>query len=275
MSRFFWLASYPKSGSTWLRAFLNNYIRDLQTPYDINSKLDISTGESGASLYYPLDPRPAAQYTVGDVQRLRPHIHRRLADSHSGLFFVKTHNALLSVENVSLITPDVTAGAIYLVRDPRDIAISYAHHLGRGIDDTIAFMADPEAATGGTNEKVYERLSDWSAHVHFWTRTPNPRLLILRFEDMLRMPEKSFGDVIRFLGQPPEANRLARAIEFSKFDTLSGQERRQGFVEQPSESTAAFFRAGTQGQWRTGLSPEQSARIADDHGVVMKRFGYL
>ena len=275
VSRFFWLASYPKSGSTWLRAFLNNYIRDLQTPYHINSPLDISTGESGAALYQPFDSRPASQYTIADVQRLRPQIHRRLADTHNGLFFVKTHNALLTVEGVSLVTPEVTAGAIYLVRDPRDVAISYAHHLGRSIDETIAFMANIDAATGGTNEKVYERLSSWSAHVHFWTRNPNPRLLILRYEDMLRTPEKSFGDVIRFLGQPPSPSRLARAIDFSSFETLRSQEHDHGFAEQPAESTAAFFREGISGQWRTALLAEQAARIANDHGPIMKKFGYL
>ena len=171
------------------------------------------------------------------------------------MFFVKTHNALLSVENVSLITPDVTAGAIYLVRDPRDIAISYAHHLGRGIDDTIAFMADPEAATGGTNEKVYERLSDWSAHVHFWTRTPNPRLLILRFEDMLRMPEKSFGDVIRFLGQPPEANRLARRNRVQQIRHLGRSGAPAGFRRAAFGINRGFLPRGHTGAVANGSEP--------------------
>jgi hypothetical protein len=275
MGRFVWIASYPKSGSTWLRAFLNNYIRDLRTPYDVNDRVDLSTGESGAALYHPFDPRPASHYSIADVQRMRPLVHRRLAATHDGLFFVKTHNALLTVENISLITPEVTAGAIYIVRDPRDIAVSYSLHLGRSLDETIDFMADTDAATGGTDVKVYERLSSWSAHVHFWTRAPNPRLHVMRYEDMVAAPETQFGAVIRFLGQEPNAERLRRAAAFSAFGVLAAQENSHGFAERPTESQAAFFRVGKPGQWRDVLTASQALRVERQHDGLMRRFGYL
>jgi hypothetical protein len=169
----------------------------------------------------------------------------------------------------------VTAGAIYLVRDPRDIAVSYSRHLGRSLDETIAFMADPEAATGGTDQTVYERLSSWSVHVHFWTRNPNPRLHVMRYEAMAADPQAAFGALLRFLGDEPPPERLARATRFSAFDVLRAQERARGFIEQPAESTAPFFRAGSPGQWRAVLSPAQRARIERDPAVVMGRFGYL
>ena len=78
MGNLVWLASYPKSGSTWLRAFLHNYLRASDAPYDINSLTDLSTGESGAARYRRHDPRPASQYTIADVQRMRPLVHREL-----------------------------------------------------------------------------------------------------------------------------------------------------------------------------------------------------
>ena len=274
MGKLVWLASYPKSGSTWLRAFLHNFIRQPESPYDINSLMDLSTGESGASLYRRHDPRPASQYSIADVQRMRPLVHRDLTQVHPGLVFVKTHNASLLVHGIPLVTPDVTAGAIYLVRDPRDVAVSYSHHTGKSIDETIAIMADPEAATGGDDRKVYERLSSWSIHVHFWTRRPDPRLLVLRYEDLLRDPGRAFGEVIRFLGMEPPEDRLGRAISFSTFDVLREQEQRSGFAERP-ESAAAFFRAGKSGQWRDALTPAQAARIERDHEAEMRQFGYL
>jgi hypothetical protein len=275
MGNIVWLASYPKSGNTWLRAFLHNYVREPDAPYDINSLMDFTIGESGAALYRRFDPRPASQYSIADVQRMRPLVHRALTEMHPDLVFVKTHNASLAVAGIPLVTPEVTAGAIYIVRDPRDVAISFSRHAGRSIDAMIAFMADPAAAGGGNDNTVYERFASWSIHVHYWTRNPNPRLLVLRYEDMLERPIEMFGDVVRFLGSEPQPERLARAVAFSSFETLAGQERASGFAERPDVATAPFFRAGRAGQWRDGLSSAQSDRIVADHAEMMRRFGYL
>jgi len=275
MGKLIWLASYPKSGSTWLRAFLHNYILQPGEPYAINRLMDLTVGESGATRYRKYDSRPASHYSIADVQRMRPLVHRDLARTQPNHVFVKTHNASLLVDGVPLITPAVTAGAIYLVRDPRDIAISFSRHLGRSVDETIAFMADPAAATGGTDTKVYERLSSWSVHVHYWTRNASPLLHVVRFEDMLAATREVFAAIIRFLGEEPPEERLARAIRFSSFDELRRQEQRAGFIEQPPESTAPFFRIGQTGQWRETLTQEQRLRLERDHAEIMRRFGYL
>ena len=275
MGQIAWIASYPKSGSTWLRAFLHNYIADSTTPYDINRLMDLSTGENAASRYQAFDPRPASAYTIRDVQSLRPRVHQAIADAHPGLVFVKTHNAQLVVEGVQLITKAVTGGAIYILRDPRDIAISFSRHLGLSLDHTIGFMNDPAAATGGTDNAVYVRLATWSGHVHFWTRQPHPTLHAMRYEDMQADPAAAFGGLIRFLGQAPSPDRLARAIAHSDFSELRRQEAAHGFVEQPKQSQDAFFRQGRSGGWREVLTAAQAARIERDHGAVMQRFGYL
>jgi hypothetical protein len=275
MGDLMWIASYPKSGSTWLRAFLHNYLRDAETPHDINDMMALSTGESGASLYRAHDPRPASQYSVADVQRMRPLVHRDLTKLHPGPVFVKTHNAALIVERAPLITQEVSAGAIYLVRDPRDIALSYSRHLGRGLDETIAFMANPEAATGGTDVKVYERLSSWSVHVHSWTRNPSQRLHVIRYDDLIEAPSETFASLLRFLGHVPDPARLDRAIANSCFAELQRQESARGFDERPEESTGPFFGSGRAGAWRNVLTQAQRVKIAHDHGAMMGRFGYF
>jgi hypothetical protein len=275
MGKLVWLASYPKSGTTWLRAFLHNFILQPEEPYRLGALSDLTVGESGAGHYRRYDPRAASRYSIADVQRMRPLVHRDLMAASPNLVFAKTHNASLVVEGVPLVTPELTAGAIYMVRDPRDIAVSFSHHVGRSIDDTIAIMADPEAATGGDDRRVYERLSSWSLHVHYWTRRPDPRLLVLRYEDMLADPVAAFGDVIRLLGMEPPAERLARAIRFSRFEALRDQEAAHGFAERPDVATAPFFRTGAAGGWRAVLTNEQARRIERDHTAEMRRFGYL
>lgn len=274
MGKLVWLASYPKSGNTWLRSFIHNYVYAPDAPYDINRLSDFTTGESGASLYHRHDPRPASQYSLEDVARMRPLVHRDLTEAFPELVLVKTHNALLVDHEVPLVTPEVTAGAIYIVRDPRDVAISYSHHLGLPLDEVIELMANPETIAPGNDMKVYERISSWSVHVHFWTRRQNSRLHVMRYEDMQRNPEKAFDDVLRFLGVEPEPARFARALRFSSFDRSQKQEREHGFKEKP-EAAASFFRSGRSGDWQNILTADQIDQIERDHGLEMQRFGYL
>ncbi|HET6607871.1 MAG TPA: sulfotransferase domain-containing protein, partial [Rhodopila sp.] len=236
MGQLVWIASYPKSGNTWMRAFLHNYIRNAETPHDINRLTDLTAADINAERYQRYDPRPASQYGIADVQRMRPLVHRDLTELDSTLVFVKTHNARMQVAGAPLITPAMTAGAVYIVRDPRDIAISYSRHRGRSLDETIAFMAHPQAATGGTDTKVFEFLSNWSTHVNSWTNTSDPRVQVVRYEAMASDPTAVFGAVIGWLGQAPAAERLQRAIRFSAFEELQIQEKTSGFRERTVES---------------------------------------
>lgn len=275
MGQLVWIASYPKSGNTWVRAFLHNYIRQPAAPYDINRLTDLCASDASAERYRRYDERPASHYTVADVQRQRGKVHRDLTALDSTLVFVKTHNARLVIEGAPLISPAVSAGAIYIVRDPRDVAVSYSRHLGRSIDETIGVMADPRATTGGTDSKVFEHLGSWSLHVQSWTGRPDPRVHVLKYEALIARPEDAFGALVRFLGQEPPADRLHSAIRFSDIAELRGQEQANGFIERVPEATGTFFGAGQPGHWRSVLTPMQRERIEHDHGAMMRRFGYL
>jgi hypothetical protein len=268
MGKLLWIASYPKSGNTWVRALLHNYLKQPAAPWDINRLADFTAGDTNADLYKHYDPRPASRYSIADVQRMRPLVHHDLTQAFPGTVFVKTHNMVGYVEGVPLVTPHLTAGVIYVMRDPRDVAISYSHHMGLSLDWTIGFLGDPEAATGGTDAKVYEKHSSWSNHVVSWTPSPDPRLLVLRYEDLLADPIGRFGRLIRFLGGPPAPERLERAVRFSSFEQLSDQERKQGFTERPA-GTERFFRVGEAGQWRKIRRSRRPARAAGaaDRGV--------
>jgi hypothetical protein len=274
MGKIVWLASYPKSGNTWLRAFLHNYIAQPDSPYSINRLIDFSASESNALFYRKYDARPASSYAIAEVQRMRPLVHRDLTELHPDLVFVKTHNASLSVHGVPLCTPEVTQGAIYIVRDPRDVAVSYSHYTGRSLDKIIEFMNKSQAANRGTDAQVFEMLASWSMHVDLWTRHPNPKLLVLRYEDMLDRPQASFGKVIGFLGDRGDPARMDRAIAFSAFEALQAQEAEHGYVANAADSTAPFFRTGQAGQWREVLSTAQRLRLETDHAEMMKKFGY-
>jgi hypothetical protein len=174
----------------------------------------------------------------------------------------------------STINFDVTAGAIYVVRNPLDVVISYAHHAGTSIDNAIEILASTDAESDGTADSVYEVIGSWSQHVWSWTRNPNRALQIARYEDMLADPKKAFLSLAEHLQLTLSRRQLTTAIERSSFARLQAQEREKGFRERPSIATHNFFREGRAGQWREILTPAQINRIVHDHREQMERFGY-
>jgi hypothetical protein len=267
LGKIVWLASYPKSGNTWVRAFLHNYIVNTQTPQSINSLADFSAAESAAAFFGP----DAVGLSNEQVQHLRPAVHEALTRLHPDLVFVKTHNANVSLHDIPLCTQEHTAGAVYIVRDPRDVALSYAAYARKSVDDIIDFMENPKAATATDAMQVFELLSSWSEHALSWVGAK--QRLLVRYEDLLAEPERYFARIIRFIGTGEvDAARLKRAIAFSGFDALAGQERAEGY--RASGGAEKFFRAGKAGQWREGLTPAQVKRIEATHGAVMRNFGY-
>jgi hypothetical protein len=168
----------------------------------------------------------------------------------------------------------VTSGAIYIIRNPLDVAVSYAHHLGGTIDEAINLMNTKNAETAVSSSQVYELYGSWSQHVSSWTRKPHRAIFVMRYEDMLAEPQKTFDGLARHLLFTPTPEQLADAIDRSSFDRLREQEEQEGFGERP-DVAKRFFREGRAGQWKEVLTPAQIQRIVDAHGEQMQRFGYL
>jgi hypothetical protein len=274
MSKIIWLASYPKSGNTWLRAFLHNLLRDPPEGYDLNRIDDFTLGDSAVAWYAPLIGRAPGDWTFEEVARVRRKVHEAMTRVYPDDVFVKTHNALFADCHGPMITLELTAGAIYVVRNPLDVVVSYSHHLGKSIDDTITILNSPRSGNPNTVKSVYQVLGTWSDHVASWTARPHPGLHVMRYEDMLDKPQTTFGGAASFLGLKPPRERLLRAIERCRFEELRSREEAQGFKER-SDYAERFFRAGRAGQWREALSRDQVKRIVDAHRPAMERFGYL
>ncbi|MGH6718607.1 MAG: sulfotransferase domain-containing protein [Alphaproteobacteria bacterium] len=273
MGKLIWLASYPKSGNTWLRAFLHNLLRNPDRPFDINDLRTFCVVDSVAELYAQVDPRPPASLGPEGVARLRPSVHRFITTASPDNVFVKTHNALMADFGVPTVTAEVTAGMIYVVRNPLDVAVSFAHHLGASLDDTIALMNRPGARTPITAEWVGELMGSWSENVASWTGQSNPTSHVVRYEDMHARPITTFAGVARFLGLDPPRERIEKAIRLSSFRVLQEQERRHGFVEK-SRAADRFFREGKTGAWRRKLTRAQVAALVEPNRIQMARFGY-
>jgi hypothetical protein len=274
-----WIASYPKSGNTWARAFLHNLVKTRNgevDEQDINEMARFSTWELDKKRYaHFLGFEPDNSTHRNEIAATRHAVHRQVADTTEGLIFVKTHNALVMDRGHATVNFAATSGAVYIVRNPLDVAISYAHHAGAPVDDTIEYMSRKDVETEGSDIAVYEVHGSWSQHVWSWTRNNNRALHIMRYEDMLAEPEKSFAALARHLLIDFTPQQLQTAVEHSSFARLQTQEKKRGFRERPPNADGNFFREGRAGQWRDVLTPAQIDRIVRTHGEQMRRFGYL
>lgn len=272
-----WLASYPKSGNTWTRAFLSNLAAIMageRDELDVNAINRFSVGENFTQLYEDRLGFKPTQKHHKEIAALRHEIQQWIAEQFEGLVFVKTHNGLVIDHGQSIINFAVTSGAIYIIRNPLDVAISLSHHMDKTIDESIKTMGTPDIETPVNDKRVHEIWGSWSQNVESWTRKPHPTIYIMRYEDMLSDPQKTFGNLARHLLLNPTPAQLALAIERTSFNRLKNQEEQEGFKEKP-EKVERFFREGRAGQWKEILTPAQVDRIVIDHGEQMKRFGYL
>ena len=273
-----WIASYPKSGNTWTRTFLHNLLKILEegdgSPQDINGMNEFTTWEISAKAYEAHLGKPIKDCDRKEIAALRPKVQQEIADNTDGLAMVKTHHALVLDRGTPAINFAITSGAIYLVRNPLDVAISFAHHMSSTIDYSIERMAEDDMETAITEKSIYEIYGSWSQHVESWTHKPHRTIYVMRYEDMLADPVKMFGGLARHLLLKPSSSQLQTAIDRSSFETLRKQEDEGGFREKP-ENSERFFREGKSEQWREKLDRRQIRRIVQRHHLQMKRFGYL
>jgi hypothetical protein len=274
-----WLASYPKSGNTWLRVFLYHLMRIMgghpREDDEIN-KLDRSSGYETKlyGLFEQFLEKPLDQASRLEVMSVRALVHLAVADRMKGIALLKTHNLLGELDGMPTVNLTASAGGIYVVRDPRDVALSLAKHLGSSIDEAIAVMRTPAFATDNKKESAFELWGSWSEHVQSWGVEPNSAVLVVRYEDLLGKPTETFTAITRHLRQAATPERIADAIELSSFDKLKQQEEEHSFREK-SARAERFFVSGAAGMWRDTLTKEQADAIFAAHRKEMDYFGYL
>jgi hypothetical protein len=280
MKNIIWLASYPKSGNTWFRVFLTNLLQDNDEPADIN-QLERTPIASARGVFDETVGIEAADLTHEEVERLRPEVYEHLSNQANETRFLKIHDAYTYIDDCldkPLVSVNATRGAIYIIRNPLDVTISFANHSAISIDKAIQRMADEKTcfsnAPGRLNNQLRQRLLSWSGHVLSWVEAPGLELHVMRYEDMYRSAETAFMAAIGFAGLEFPPDRVKQALAFSDISEMQRQEKEKGFKEKPV-NCRAFFRKGKAGDWRDVLQPAQVKKVIDTHGEVMKRFGYL
>jgi hypothetical protein len=269
-----WIASYPKSGNTWVRALLTNFLADAPDPLPLSALADHCLGDMAAFPYERVFGGDVSAVSTEDIYKRRAAAHEVLSRARPGTVLVKTHVALGAPWGTPTITPQATWGAIYVVRNPLDVILSYAAHYGCTIDDAIVFAERADHMIQRKPGQIDQLVGDWSNHVRGWTQAPGMNRLVVRYEDLLKDTPKAMRGVVRFLGLPVDKGRIKRAVAHASFKTLSRQEQKSGFSER-SANAERFFRSGKAGGWRDAMTDAQIERVCDTHADVMRAFGYL
>lgn len=268
-----WVASYPKSGSTLVRMLLHAYATGT---LDINN-VRSGTGDKQPYFWQVVAHRDVSTLTPTEVMCLRAAMLCHLVEANPVRpLLVKTHHANAVVDDFPLIPAHLTRAVIYCVRDPRDVALSYAAHFGCSVDDAIERMGRDSHQIGEDDNPIKHYLSSWSHHVKSWTDDTLFPVFLVRYEEAVNRPADIVSKLIERLGQEPDAKRAERAAELCDFTRLQRQEAEsgQGFVENPRKDSP-FFRKGIAGQWQTELTVQQIKKIETDHSPMMGKLGYL
>jgi hypothetical protein len=270
-----WLASYPKSGNTWLRFFLSHLTETEWDPEDLNS-LRI-TNAASRNVFDRVAGIEASDLTHAQIDLLRPRIYEQVAAGFDRHHFLKTHDAWTHNAAGEPIL-STAASAVYLVRNPLDVAVSFAHHQGIDVESVVRSMQDPAYMLCGQQallpSMIPTRLLSWEGHVRSWLDDASVPVLMVRYEDMLARPLESFSKIVEFSGLEYGQAEIEAALAACTFQRLQEREKKTGFRERLPGS-ASFFRKGVAGSWREALTAAQVQQLITAHGGVMRRLGYL
>ena len=274
-----WIASYMKSGNTWMRLMLMHLLSPQDRPWTPDQEISIGTGPLPRTWIEQASLIDTSLLTAAEQDLLRPRLCDAEGSSAAGRCYFKTHDAYRynSVgEPIHGINPG--QAALYLVRDPRDVAVSLARFWGFSLGRTVSFLNDPDADLQGIprrfSQQIFQKTGDWSAHVASWLDQDRVPVLLIRYEDLRREPSVWLKRALDFLGVPVPAADVARAIELTAFERLQAAERVHGFTEQ-SRPGVPFFRRAEPGEGTRVLEPDLMDALQRAHGPMMDRLGYL
>jgi hypothetical protein len=273
-----WLASYPKSGNTWFRIFLSNLFSLKDEPIDINDLQD-TTIASNRQLFDDITGLSSADLTLPEIEKLRPHVYEKMAENSESLLYLKIHDAFICTsEKIPLVSEAASLKAVYFIRNPLDVAVSFSHHLAVTVEKSVEIMCNEEYAfcnrTDRLHNQLEQRLFSWSSHVKSWTEQTIIPVKVMRYEDMLSDTFRIFEEAVKFIGLEYTPENIQKALKFSSFSEVQKQEINKGFKEK-APVDELFFRKGKVGTWRDELPDTCSKKIIATHSEMMRKFGYL
>ena len=275
-----WIASYPKSGNTYIRSFLTSYYFSKKGKFDFN-------------LLSNIPQFPSIRFSKKDFLSFKDAAKNWIANQNfffdkTKNFFLKTHNSLDKFDNIEFTTSDQTVGAVYIVRDPRNVITSMCHHYSFSLDYALEKMLDlnaslsEKASNGDCSNFTF--LGSWAEHYKSWKNNKKFEVLIIKYEDLKDKKEEMFEKIIRFIEELKgnkkvfiNEEKFLNSIRSTNFVNLKNKELNEGFEEGYLSNDGKkinFFNMGFKNKWENLLPKNILGKINQEFDKELKELGY-
>ena len=283
-----WLASYPKSGNTFLRSLLTSYLLTDDGKFD-EKKLKEINQFPNLSLFKNLGID-----TSDDLQIVKNYIKAQekinSLDANK-IRFIKTHSSLNDINGYKFTDLKNTLGVIYVVRDPRSVVRSYANHNQLSLEDATNRLLEFGATIGGIkgsdfgSNQIVTHMGSWSSNYNTWKEFKKINsYLLVKYEDLVIDTKNTFLQVLNFIyklgNSKLEINnsKLKNTIETTTFESMQKLEKQKGFTESVIDDNGKnikFFKYGYKKNEKNILPQELKKKIETELNVEMNELGYL
>jgi len=275
-----WLASYPKSGNTLLRSILASYFFSKDGNFNFNylnfinqfptisqfSKLGIDTSNEK------------------EIFRNFIEAQKLMNKEEKSIKFLKTHSSLSKIDNVNFTDFNNSLGAIYIVRDPRNVVTSFAHHYGLSIEQSTNIMIDEKKWLSKTDITYKTFLGSWNINYNSWKQFKN-NLLLIKYEDLVSKKKTTLLKIFKFIKNLTNNSfeidmvKLNKSIKSTEFQKLKKLEEEKTFTESMIDNVTGkrrnFFRLGKANNWKLHLDEKFTTIIEHKFKKEMIELGYL
>ena len=277
-----WLASYPKSGNTLVRSLLSSYFfsEDGEFNFEMLKKIDqFPHIKLFNQLGIDLSNKEEVEKNYIEAQKI-------INKEKGGVQFWKTHNCFCKFDNKYPFTDlKNTAGVIYIVRDPRNVVLSYAHHYQKSLEDSFNDLKSTSVIKQSKNDQLPVLVGSWNFNYNSWKQLKSlNKYILIKYEDLISDTEKTFINIINFISKlinsKIEINekKLKKVIEATSFEKIQKLEKKSGFSEAKIKKNGEkinFFNLGPENKWEKNLDPKIKNEIENTFRVEMKEIGYL
>ena len=275
-----WIASYPKSGNTWVRSFLTAYYFCKEGKFDVKNLIYIQD--------YPNKQFFKKEVKEGEIHKHWEESQKNLC-AQKKIRFLKTHNSLITAFGKNFTKPQYSLGAIYIIRDPRNVITSVKNHNDfKTYDEALKMMQNDDAVISDysylNNHAKTNIINSWRINYQSWLNNNSLRRLTIRYEDMLQNPKQTFRDIVIFVNTICKFNdnfdqdKFNNAIETTSFKKLQALENEGNFLEnvysKHDKRKIKFFNQGPENNWKKNLSDELITKMNNFYKDDLKKFKY-